>query len=730
MKKRPLCYVCLAILIIQSVRLIVTGGHCQTSVPASSIFKEVKNQQYVTIQGELYRKSSTEKNQILYLKNNSIKSQNKIYYEPNIIIYDKNFNEIAIGQTVYLTGNISTFEKARNPGNFDQREYYAKQNIYGFVWCEEVLKIQGKEHAIQEKLYQIRQQWKEILLENLGTRNGAVLSAMLLGEKSVMDPEVKELYQKNGIAHVLAISGLHISFIGLGIYKLMRKTGAGFLVSGLVGIFTLSIYVLMIGVSVSVFRAYVMLILRIGADICGRVYDMATALFLAAALTIIYQPLYLTDAAFQLSYGAIAGILFVLPTLKILAPCKIAKITANYASMAINVCLFPIILWFYYEIPTYSFLWNLIVIPVTSHLLAGGMLGSFLFVVCKPIGKLILTGCGWILSFFEWIGELGCQLPYDRIVLGKPEWWSVLIYYSWLGLIFLYAVHLQKNNQAKGRRWWIVLTGIAVMLLFVKLPNGGVEITMVNVGQGDCFLVTGPKGKHYLVDGGSSDVEQVGKYCIEPFLKSQGVGILEYVFISHGDTDHCSGVLELIERQKFGIQIKTIVLPECYLQDEKLMELVRVSKQQGIRVAVIKQGMKLQEGELLWECIQSGSGLNGNAGSMVLGLHFRKFDMLFTGDVEAEGEQLLIANLKDETYDVLKVAHHGSKNSTTDQFLEITRPKAALISAGVDNSYGHPHQETLDRLRRVTNQIYQTKENGAVTVKTDGEYIDILNSSI
>ena len=206
MKKRPLCYVCLVFLLIKSVLLLLTGGQ-SGGLSADSIFQEEKEKE-VILQGQVYQKTSTSKMQILYLKNNSINSQNESFYESKIIVYDKTFQNIAIGKTVKLRGKANVFETAHNPGNFDQRQYYAKQNIYGMVWGEQIMEVSGKTNRLMNSLYGLKQAWKEKLTETMGEKNGAVLSAILLSEKKEMDAEIKELYQKNGIGHVLAISGV------------------------------------------------------------------------------------------------------------------------------------------------------------------------------------------------------------------------------------------------------------------------------------------------------------------------------------------------------------------------------------------------------------------------------------------------------------------------------------------------------------------------------------------
>ena len=342
MRTRPLCFVCLLFLIVQSIGLMISGKS-QCEIPASSIYQG-EDKQVVRVQGQVYKKENKSKYQIIYLKNNSVR-------DSKLMIYDKNFIQISIGQKVEVNGTIGHFDKARNPGNFNQALYYAKQDIYGVIWANSIQIIDSKEHVFVEKLYQFKQLWKRKLLECMDEKQGGILVAMLLGDKDAMNSDVQEIYQVNGIGHVLAISGLHISFIGLGIYKLLRKSGLGFVSAGLIGIGVLTLYVCMIGFTVSVIRAYVMLLFRIGADMCGRVYDLLTALMVAATITVYSQPLYLTDGGFWLSYGAILGLLLVLPALQKCISKRKKWLEGLLASMAVNIVLFPILLWFYFEFP-------------------------------------------------------------------------------------------------------------------------------------------------------------------------------------------------------------------------------------------------------------------------------------------------------------------------------------------------------------------------------------------
>jgi len=307
---------------------------------------------------------------------------------------------------------------------------------------------------------------------------------------------------------------------------------------------------------------------------------------------------------------------------------------------------------------------------------------------------------------------------------------------------------IQKRAVKLGRL--ALMLGVAGIIILIHRwgEQGKLTTVVLDVGQGDGIFMRGPEGGTYLVDGGSSDVKKVGQYRIEPFLKSQGVGVLDYVLISYGDSDHMNGVEELIERQDIGVRIGTLVMPVQEVWDEVLAEIAEKAKEHGVRVVVIVPGQSIKEGNMTITCIQPGNpgteaengkseGRNaeegyepGNAASMVLAVKFGEFDMLLTGDVEGGGEEQLTEQLEKQyrghTWEVLKVAHHGSKNSSSEEFLRQVKPAYAFISAGRANRYGHPHQETIKRLTDIESKIYSTQENGAIIVEVeDGETMKV-----
>ena len=314
MKNRPLCSLCLVIAILIGILTAGAGAKFVSELRPSPVEQYGEKDDWLIVRGQVYKKEEKEKYQILYLKKCSVyfqkdqqsqqnqQSQQSLIKESRMLIYDEKKNKIQIGNEVEAEGKLSFFETARNPGNFDQKAYYQRQNIHGKVWSETLRITDHTVKRIQNVLENIRVHCRNTLLSEAGEKNGSILSAILLGEKSQMDPEIKKLSQVNGIGHILAISGLHLSVIGIGIYQLLRKLTGSYTIGGIGGIFFFFLYVLMIGVTVSVIRAGIMYLFRVGAEIAGRHYDSVTALSVAAAVVLIWRPLSIYDGAFWLSF--------------------------------------------------------------------------------------------------------------------------------------------------------------------------------------------------------------------------------------------------------------------------------------------------------------------------------------------------------------------------------------------------------------------------------------------
>ena len=279
-----------------------------------------------------------------------------------------------------------------------------------------------------------------------------------------------------------------------------------------------------------------------------------------------------------------------------------------------------------------------------------------------------------------------------------------------------------------------MLLPVAVIILTLHV-NPPLEINMIDVGQGDGIVVS-CGGRHVLIDGGSTSAKNVGKYRIIPFLKYKGIGTLDAVVLTHEDEDHMSGIVEVMDdMEKGGIFIKSLILPEVSMSSRgdnyHLLEMR--AKELSIPISYIDTGEKFLLGRAEFTCLNPELHMEcdgANAYSTVLHMKYGNFTALFTGDVEKEGQENLkrVIESSNGIYSdvtLLKVAHHGSMYTTDNEFLKLITPKVALISCGVDNSYGHPHEEVLTRLENIGADIVRTDESGEISIRTDGNLMKI-----
>lgn len=701
--------------------------------------------------GKINSIAKREKGCIYYLKDNRITlSDDKTYPVENIIVYAKDHDDFKIGNLVTVSGTVYKFSPNSNPGGFNEYLHYKIQNISYKVYSENISLTDSSYSIFRSALHNLKERLINTYIKILPDKEAGVLTAMILGEKYLLDDEIKNLYQENGISHILAISGLHISMLGAVIYYFLRKLKLGLYISSAVSLMFIYCYGILTNFSVSTNRALVMYIIMLFANLIGKTYDLLSALSLSAFIILLQNPMQLFHAGFLLSYGAILGIALIVPCLNKLFEAKNAILSGIYVSAGAQIFTLPLVLYYFFQLASYGVIINMLVVPLSSLLMVSALCSGIFGMISLPIGKFLAGGANYILIFYEVLCRLGTNLPLSLITAGRPERLRIVIYYL---LIFIFIAGVQKY----GKKKLLIILALAIVVLIYPKNREGLTVAVLDVGQGDAIFMETENGTTFLIDGGSMDVENVGIYRIRPYLLSRGIDRIDYAIVTHADTDHISGIMELIKDNK--ITVSNLVLPKTVLikygyengeidmavmaKSDTYSRLENLAERYNVKTMYIKAGDYIKEGKLEIICLNPVEGYNyfsENAASTVLSVTYGNFDMLLTGDLEAEGEELIISMLgknrlnKEKrmtyNYDVLKVAHHGSGYSTSKEFLEIVKPRFSLISCGKNNRYGHPHKELLERLDEIGSNYFITYEAGAITICTDGdrmvlyEYLD------
>ena len=642
------------------------------------------------------------------------------------------------GDEVKIKVTLKDFNIPSNEGQFNARKYYTS---LGFNYCadlSDVVNVQSGSSYIYPNAY--------------SEQNAGIMQSIVLGDRSVLDDDVKRMYQKNGISHILAISALHVSLVGMFIYDWLKKR-IGRIASACFSTFLIISYLCMTGYSASASRAVIMILVYMLADVLGRTSDMVNTLGIASVILLWINPYNITNSAFWLSFLAVAGIIYIKPILSddktiliyIRRPDKknagfLQLILFRIADSVITFATLPVILIISGQIPVISLFLNVIVIPLMALIMISGIFTGIAGMLSLEAAYFFAGAGGYILDFYYKLCSLSSHFKYAVIVTGIPDTVRVFLYFA--VLIIWICVHIILMNKK--------IDAVCIALLVCVLTglhyniNSDMKIAMLDVGQGDSIVMHTKEGMNVLFDGGSTSKKNVGRYTIYTYLKYCGVRSLDYVFISHPDKDHVNGIYELIELCDNTFEIGTVVLPGISRAaavkkqaDDDMSKLEMILKNAGINVVYADAGDSIKSGEFSVECMHPCKGYNyesANDYSAVYLVEYGDFSMLMTGDAEKKAEKCIIEDVNSMTGDageparlvsvnILKVGHHGSKGASSEEFLSYVKPETALISCGAGNSYGHPHTQTLQRLSGIGAKVYRTDESGEIAVRVrDGLY--------
>ena len=586
-----------------------------------------------------------------------------------------------------------------------------------------------------------------------------IFTALLLGDRRSLPEDTYSLFQNGGIAHIIAISGLHLSLIAGAVSRLLLRLGLSKKTAALISGLLLFFYVLMIGGAVSAWRAFIMYAVQVGALLTKRTYDAPSALGLAGLLILLKDPLYLFNAAFQLSFGAVWALSVAAPVLvKWLRAEKNAPAKALIGSDAVQLVTFPLVAWHFYILPLYGLFLNLLVVPLTGAALASVFAAALAALVYVPGGVFLCGLAHYVFLGIRWLCVQTLRLPGALWVTGQPHAWQMAAYFGLLtGMLVFMKWKMrreerleaegkrrreegleaaeksgqeggleaaEKSRQEKGRaaarttlRGAAVLALCLLILLLQRPARAGLAVTALYVGQGDCILLELPGGGAVMIDGGSSTIDNVGKKVILPYLQKHRLTRLYAVFLSHPDEDHINGIGALLQDRT--LLADRICASQVSRNSEAYGALQAAAGAAGTEWNWLGRGDRLQVGELTLSVQFEGlESADDNDQSMALLMEYGGCSALFMGDAE-EAEEL--AGAPWPRADLLKAGHHGSRFSSGEAFLAQVRPKTVLISAGKNNLYGHPHPEALERFAALEANVYCTAELGNVTIELKEE---------
>ena len=655
--------------------------------------------------------------------------------------------DLNIGSCVIVHGKISVYEKATNPGEFDTRKYYISKGYLFKAGSCELISTDHKKNLPADISFKISSKIASLIDNALDKKDAGMIKAILLSDKSDLDKEVKDLYKDAGASHLLAISGLHITMFAAFILFILKKTPMDLKAAYIITILVLFAYGYMIGFSPSALRAIVMFTILCIGKMINRSYDSLTAMALALLITVILRPLYVLQTGFLMSYLAITGISVVLPAFGTIGE-KSSKIFSSFTmSTSVTLTTLPMVINSYYKIPLYAPLLNILLVPGMTILLALSLFcvltQGLIEIVSLPWQMNIFAyAIHFFLMVYEWLMKAELMLPKAIVTTGARALVRCFFYEAFL-LVFSVMIQriklvfwrkdklinnrirldpsynpsteIRRNRKTKTfliLSLTVLLTIDLTAFLYHKRNN---RIEFLDVGQGLCACIQ-YNGKVYCFDGGSTDRKDIYKYVISPYFAYYGIERIDAWFISHEDADHTNGITASL---KEGCRIDEIIVPFVLKENfESITELANANDS-SVVYSCAGDIFKDEDNNISFTVLSPYPDFplsDSNACSQVVLLEMKEGCVLFMGDSDVHAEKKVLSGI-DCSIDVLQSAHHGSaQNTNTSDFIKRIKPRISVISCGFNNSYGHPHKETLEILTESGTKILRTDTDGCITI--------------
>ena len=608
-------------------------------------------------------------------------------------------DKINYGDLIYLEGKLEIPKIATNYKGFNYRQYLKTQKIQGIVIADNVkiLKAKYKNNLI----YQIQKKIKETIKEELPDETGNLLLAILVGDKKDLSEQIQINFKNSNLSHMLAVSGAHVSYIIVGLTYITQNSIMGKRKGRVFCIFFLIIFMAITNFTPSVTRACIMAILTLVSKILYKKADIYTNISISALIILLYNPYSLLDLGFQLSFGGTIGIVIFMRFIK--KKQEEPKLLNYIKQMALvsicaNIIIIPIIMNNFNTVSLTFLVSNILASPILAIIVIVGFSIIIISIISHSLSNLLVFWLNPILNLLIKISSFCSKLPFAKILVVTPYIFNIIFYYT----IILYLVNYNNLKQFIKKKTVILLSIILILsnFIFYILPQD-LKIYFIDVGQGDSTLIVTPSKKTILIDGGGSESFDVGEKVLLPYLLGRRIRKIDYIMISHFDTDHCKGIFTVIE----NLKVKNIIISKQAEKSENYKKFKEIVANKKINIILVKAGDKIKIDKYIYfkilfptEKLIMQNPLNNN--SIVSQLNYKSFKMLFTGDIEEMAEKEILNLQKDKLKStILKVAHHGSNTSSTQEFINSVKPELALIGVGKNNTFGHPSECVVEKLR-------------------------------
>lgn len=661
--------------------------------------------------------------------------------------------DLKYGDLLEFNGKIEIPSAARNYKGFDYQKYLKTKKIYGTITASEKVNILSENRCslIGRIIHNIRIDMRKRIYKLLPEDARELCIGILIGERTDIDEDITEAFKDSNLTHMLAVSGSHISYIVVGLSVLLRKVGNRFY--KVVTILFLVFFMGLTGFTASVERASIMAIFMLLASLVHRKSEIYTNLLLSSFIILICNPYTIFDMGFQLSYGGTIGIILITPKLtkwlyskvglkefeslgvKISEYKGVEKIRIYLkklfkyivdmfiVTISANVIIIPIMMIGFNTISFNFWISNILAGPLLAVITIAGFIMYFISIISINLANIVAFPLKYAIELLIFIAEFCSKLPFSSVIVKTPHIVHILIYYYVIFVIynwksfkenfkkyyFILVQECKKRLRDKNFKRALFTIALAIIIvfsssIFIINNNRDLKIYFVDVGQGDCTLIRTPNNKTILIDGGGSENSSfdVGEQTLFPYLLDRQITKIDYMIISHMDSDHVGGLFYILENMK----VKHTIICRQGEISENYRRFKEIVSRKNIHVTIVKQGDRLRIDNNVYfdilfptDNLIKENVLNNN--SIVAKLCYNNFSCLFTGDIEEIAEKELVnkyqgSNVLNST--ILKIAHHGSKSSSIQEILNLIKPKVALIGVGDKNTFGHPNEGVLDRL--------------------------------